>query len=72
MGNLLIHMLQEVRVRFVGYGAEDDEWVNVKAAIRQRSVPYESSECISVFPGEIVLCFQVSLSKCKKKIINHL
>ncbi|XP_050157681.1 protein SAWADEE HOMEODOMAIN HOMOLOG 1-like [Malus sylvestris] len=33
----------EVRVRFVGFGAEEDEWVNVKKAVRERSVPVEHS-----------------------------
>ncbi|XP_068344236.1 protein SAWADEE HOMEODOMAIN HOMOLOG 1-like isoform X4 [Pyrus communis] len=35
----------EVRVKFVGFGAEEDEWVNVKKAVRERSVPLEHSEC---------------------------
>ncbi|KAA3490196.1 protein SAWADEE HOMEODOMAIN-like protein 2-like isoform X6 [Gossypium australe] len=30
--------LKEVRVRFVGFGAEEDEWVNVKKAVRGRSI----------------------------------
>ncbi|KAK2991816.1 hypothetical protein RJ640_006376 [Escallonia rubra] len=35
----------EVRVRFVGFGSEEDEWINVKEAVRERSVALEHSEC---------------------------
>ncbi|XP_059460771.1 protein SAWADEE HOMEODOMAIN HOMOLOG 1-like isoform X2 [Corylus avellana] len=48
----------EVRVRFVGFGAEEDEWLNVKKAVRQRSVPLEHSECHTVKVGDVLLCFQ--------------
>lgn len=48
----------EVHVRFIGFGAEEDEWVNVKKAVRQRSVPLEHSECHKVKVGDLVLCFQ--------------
>lgn len=48
----------EVRVRFVGFGSEDDEWVNVRSAVRLRSLPCEASECVSILPGDLVLCFQ--------------
>ncbi|XP_056166995.1 protein SAWADEE HOMEODOMAIN HOMOLOG 1-like isoform X2 [Syzygium oleosum] len=48
----------EVLVRFVGFGAEEDEWINVKKNIRQRSVPLENSECHKVKVGDLVLCFQ--------------
>ncbi|CAK9325507.1 unnamed protein product [Citrullus colocynthis] len=48
----------EVRVRFVGFGAEEDEWVNIKQAVRERSVPLEHSECQKVKAGDLVLCFQ--------------
>ncbi|KAL6985471.1 hypothetical protein U1Q18_018847 [Sarracenia purpurea var. burkii] len=48
----------EVRVRFVGFGAEEDEWVNVKKDIRERSLPLEHSECGKVRVGDLVLCFQ--------------
>ncbi|BBG95301.1 Protein SAWADEE HOMEODOMAIN HOMOLOG 1 [Prunus dulcis] len=48
----------EVRVRFVGFGAEEDEWVNVKRAVRERSVPLEHSECQNLKVGDLVLCFQ--------------
>ncbi|KAI3935812.1 hypothetical protein MKX01_032996 [Papaver californicum] len=50
----------EVRVRFVGFGAEEDEWVNVKKAVRERSIPIEPSECEKVEVGDLVLCFQES------------
>ncbi|XP_050939494.1 protein SAWADEE HOMEODOMAIN HOMOLOG 1-like isoform X2 [Cucumis melo] len=44
--------------RFVGFGAEEDEWVNIKQAVRERSVPLEHSECQKVKAGDLVLCFQ--------------
>jgi hypothetical protein len=55
----LFHSFQEVRVRFVGFGAEEDEWVNVRKCVRQRSLPCESSECVAVLSGDLILCFQV-------------
>ncbi|BFI29874.1 protein MpHD2 [Marchantia polymorpha subsp. ruderalis] len=48
----------EVRVRFAGFGSEEDEWVNVRTAVRQRSLPCEASECVAVLPGDLILCFQ--------------
>ncbi|XAR70836.1 hypothetical protein NMG60_11027863 [Bertholletia excelsa] len=48
----------EVHVRFVGFGAEEDEWINVKNAIRERSLPLEHSECEKVKVGDLVVCFQ--------------
>ncbi|KAM0935747.1 putative transcription factor homeobox-WOX family [Dioscorea sansibarensis] len=48
----------EVRVRFLGMGEEEDEWVNVLESVRQRSVPCESAECAVVLPGDLILCFQ--------------
>ncbi|CAO2836188.1 unnamed protein product [Amaranthus hypochondriacus] len=48
----------EVLVRFAGFGNEEDEWVNVRKHVRQRSLPCESSECIVVLPGDLILCFQ--------------
>ncbi|KAJ8751142.1 hypothetical protein K2173_016323 [Erythroxylum novogranatense] len=48
----------EVRVRFVGFGAEEDEWVNVKNAVRERSIPLEHSECHKLQVGDLVCCFQ--------------
>jgi hypothetical protein len=46
-------------VRFEGFGAEEDEWVNVRKCIRQRSIPLESSQCRSISEGDLVLCFWV-------------
>lgn len=48
----------EVLVRFAGFGPEEDEWVNVGKHVRQRSLPCESSECVAVLPGDLILCFQ--------------
>ncbi|XP_019438431.1 PREDICTED: protein SAWADEE HOMEODOMAIN HOMOLOG 1-like isoform X1 [Lupinus angustifolius] len=48
----------EVRVRFVGFGAEEDEWVNIKKSVRERSIPFENSECSTLKVGDHVLCFQ--------------
>lgn len=48
----------EVRVRFAGFGPEEDEWVNVKIGVRQRSLPCEATECVAVLPGDLILCFQ--------------
>ncbi|OVA12060.1 hypothetical protein BVC80_1485g32 [Macleaya cordata] len=48
----------EVRVRFAGFGAEEDEWVNVRKHVRPCSVPCEASECVAVLPGDLILCFQ--------------
>lgn len=49
-------------VRFAGFGPEEDEWVNILKHIRQRSLPCESSECVAVLPGDLILCFQVQFS----------
>ncbi|KAL6205800.1 PREDICTED: protein SAWADEE HOMEODOMAIN HOMOLOG 2 [Fragaria vesca subsp. vesca] len=48
----------DVLVRFAGFGPEEDEWVNVRKHVRQRSLPCESSECVAVLPGDLILCFQ--------------
>uniref|UniRef100_A0A1D1Y0C1 Homeobox-leucine zipper protein HAT5 n=1 Tax=Anthurium amnicola TaxID=1678845 RepID=A0A1D1Y0C1_9ARAE len=48
----------EVRVRFAGFGVEEDEWVNVRKCVRERSFPCEASECVVVLPGDLILCFQ--------------
>ncbi|KAG1355456.1 protein SAWADEE HOMEODOMAIN [Cocos nucifera] len=48
----------EVRVRFSGFGVEEDEWVNVRRCVRQRSLPCEAAECVAVLPGDLILCFQ--------------
>lgn len=49
-------------MRFAGFGSEEDEWVNVRTAVRQRSLPCEASECVAVLPGDLILCFQVNWS----------
>ncbi|KAK3040970.1 hypothetical protein RJ639_029080, partial [Escallonia herrerae] len=43
----------EVRVRFVGFGSEEDEWINVKEAVRERSVALEHSECQRLKVGDL-------------------
>ncbi|CAI9093571.1 OLC1v1029102C1 [Oldenlandia corymbosa var. corymbosa] len=48
----------EVRVRYVGFGPDEDEWVNVMKAVRIRSITLEDSECHKVKVGDIALCFQ--------------
>lgn len=48
----------EVRVRFVGFGPEEDEWVNVKNGVRERSIPLENWECQNVNVGDCMLCLQ--------------
>lgn len=53
-------VFQEVQVRFAGFEVEEDEWINVKKHVRQRSLPCEASECVAVLAGDLVLCFQVS------------
>ncbi|KAL6538322.1 hypothetical protein OROGR_012310 [Orobanche gracilis] len=45
-------------VRFAGFGPEEDEWVNIRRHVRQRSLPCESLECVAVLPGDLILCFQ--------------
>ncbi|KAK1408403.1 hypothetical protein QVD17_40145 [Tagetes erecta] len=47
----------EVLVRYADFGPEEDEWVHVKN-VRERSVPFEHSECNKVIVGDTVLCFQ--------------
>ncbi|KAF5466533.1 hypothetical protein F2P56_016451 [Juglans regia] len=48
----------EVRVRFAGFSNDEDEWINVKRGVRERSIPLEPSECEKVKVGDLVLCFQ--------------
>ncbi|KAI3454100.1 hypothetical protein Pfo_010763 [Paulownia fortunei] len=48
----------EVYVRYVGFGAEEDEWVSVRNDVRERSVALEHSECQKVKVGDLVVCFQ--------------
>ncbi|XP_057433738.1 protein SAWADEE HOMEODOMAIN HOMOLOG 1-like [Lotus japonicus] len=47
----------EARVRYAGFGKGEDEWVNVKYGVRDRSIPLEPSECHKVKDGDLVLCF---------------
>lgn len=47
-------------MRYVGFGAEEDEWVSLKEAVRKRSLPLEPSECCKVGVGNFVLCFRVN------------
>jgi hypothetical protein len=63
---------QEVRVRFSGFGSEEDEWVNVRSAVRQRSLPCEASECVAVLPGDLILCFQVFLEWTVLSVLTKL
>ena len=56
---MLSFALQEVQVRFAGFGPEEDEWINIRKHVRQRSLPCEASECVAVLPGDLILCFQV-------------
>lgn len=53
----------EARVRFAGFGKEEDEWVNVRKGIRERSIPLEPSECHRINTGDLVLCFQDRLNQ---------
>ncbi|KAL5565326.1 hypothetical protein UlMin_028490 [Ulmus minor] len=48
----------EVLIRFSGFGADEDEWVNIRKHVRPRSLPCEASECVAVLPGDLILCFQ--------------
>ncbi|GMQ05768.1 hypothetical protein CsSME_00050659 [Camellia sinensis var. sinensis] len=43
-----------VRVRFIGFGSEEDEWVNVKKAIREHSLPLEHSKCGKLEVGDLI------------------
>ncbi|XP_059303184.1 protein SAWADEE HOMEODOMAIN HOMOLOG 1 [Lycium ferocissimum] len=48
----------EVKVRFAGFGNEEDEWVNVKKGVRERSVPLQPSECDRLNVGDPIMCFR--------------
>lgn len=50
----------EVRVRFAGFSHDQDEWVNVRTDIRERSIPLEASECHKVKVGDLVLCYRAN------------
>lgn len=48
----------EVQIRLSGLGIEENEWVNVRECIRQRSLPCDGIDCAAVLPGDLILCFQ--------------
>ncbi|CAK9310675.1 unnamed protein product [Citrullus colocynthis] len=48
----------DARVRYAGFGKDEDEWVNVARGVRDRSIPLESSECYRVKVGDLVLCYR--------------
>ncbi|KAI4325294.1 hypothetical protein MLD38_030706 [Melastoma candidum] len=48
----------EARVRFSGFSKDQDEWINVRTSIRERSIPLEPSECHKIHVGDLTLCFQ--------------
>ncbi|WVZ22808.1 hypothetical protein V8G54_001352 [Vigna mungo] len=47
----------EVRVRYAGFSKEQDEWVNVKQGVRERSIPLAPSDCQKLQDGNVILCF---------------
>ncbi|XP_061358382.1 protein SAWADEE HOMEODOMAIN HOMOLOG 1-like isoform X2 [Gastrolobium bilobum] len=53
----LVTQIKEVRVRYSGFGKEQDEWVNVNQELRVRSIPLVPSECHKVKDGDLILCF---------------
>lgn len=62
---------KEARVRYHGFGKEEDEWVNVKDGVRERSIPLEASECHKLKEGHLVLCFLVMHSKLLFVLHKH-
>ncbi|KAK1360198.1 SAWADEE domain-containing protein [Heracleum sosnowskyi] len=50
----------EVRVRFSGFNHDEDEWVNMRRAVRERSIPLEPSECDKIKVGDPVLCYRAN------------
>ncbi|KAF7081762.1 hypothetical protein CFC21_085673 [Triticum aestivum] len=50
---------QEIQVWFSGFGAEEEEWINVCKSVRLRSLPCIDTECVGVLPGDLILCYQV-------------
>ncbi|XP_071733491.1 protein SAWADEE HOMEODOMAIN HOMOLOG 1 [Rutidosis leptorrhynchoides] len=50
----------EVRVRFSGFSPDEDEWVNVRTQLRERSIPLVASECDKVNIGDLVLCYRAN------------
>ncbi|MCE5166633.1 hypothetical protein HAX54_022940, partial [Datura stramonium] len=55
----------EFLVRFVGFGSGEDEWVNIRKAVRERSIALEDSECNKVKVGDPILCFQEGKNQSK-------
>ncbi|RDX92281.1 Protein SAWADEE HOMEODOMAIN-like 2, partial [Mucuna pruriens] len=53
----------EVLVQISGFGRDEDEWINIPKHVRQRSLPCESSECVVVIPGDLILCFQEGMDQ---------
>ncbi|GKE27399.1 protein SAWADEE homeodomain homolog 1, partial [Tanacetum coccineum] len=51
---------QEVRVRFSGFCHDEDEWVNARNGVRERSIPLVASECHKVKAGDLVLCYRAN------------
>lgn len=52
-------------MRFAGFGAEDDEWINVKNAVRRRSLPCDAFDCLHIKPGDLICCFQETIEQAK-------
>nr|GEX51500.1 protein SAWADEE homeodomain homolog 1 [Tanacetum cinerariifolium] len=50
----------EVRVRFSGFSHDEDEWVNARNGVRERSIPLVASECHKVNIGDLVLCYRAN------------
>ncbi|KAJ7535657.1 hypothetical protein O6H91_12G041800 [Diphasiastrum complanatum] len=48
----------EILVRYVGFGEDEDEWLDLKSSVRQRSLPCEGFECVAVLSGDLILCYQ--------------
>ena len=55
----VVMKLKEVRVRYAGFSKSQDEWMNVKEDVRERSIPLVPTECGKVKEGDLILCFQV-------------
>ena len=53
-------MDQGVGVRIAGFGAENDEWLNVKNVVRRCSLPCDAFKCVCIKPGDLICCFQES------------
>lgn len=49
-----------IRVRFSGFSHDEDEWVNARNGIRERSIPLVASECHKVKVGDLCLCYRAN------------